>query len=303
MELLIVLFVIVIVFVFVLSSSKVDHFGTDTLSDNIKTKIASAFTGIGDKIANLFKVGFDPVIPDKTPCPSDMTDRDGSCWKDAIGRGFGRIPNKRPCPPGTDDIGTDCWLNTKTKPLKGYVPHVRCDGGQKQGVGTASWCDNGPRADFWNLKTWDSIKYCDDGDEIIDGLCQQKCQAYRAATPATPATTFKLFGINVPVPAQPAQPEVRGYHNAGCCLCEPDGGPRIQLSLSDRQYCNDDEDKVGALCYPKCPPNYRSVGTNLCEPNDGPGGIRIWPTSRYKCPPASKPTHTKLTGALCYANI
>jgi hypothetical protein len=152
-----------------------------------------------------------------------------------------KIPGKKPCPSGLDDDGTSCSLNSKTKPLKGYVPHVKCEGGQQQGLGNASWCDNGPKWDFWNLRTWDSIKSCDEGDEIIDGLCQQKCQTGRAASAARAATKVCTgsgwFKVCYNFPAAPAQDKVYGYHSAGCCLCEPDEGIGIKVTAFERYQC------------------------------------------------------------------
>ena len=46
--------------------------------------------------------------------------------------------------------------------------------------------------------------------------------------------------------------------------------------------CNDDEDKWGALCYPKCNAGYSAKACCLCEPDGGPGiKIPVW--DRYRC--------------------
>jgi hypothetical protein len=66
-----------------------------------------------------------------------------------------------------------------------------------------------------------------------------------------------------------------------------------------RWNCHHDEDRDGALCYPKCAEGYTSVGCCICQPRDGPG-IKLWPTDRYLCPPHDHPNHTKLAGVLCY---
>ena len=67
----------------------------------------------------------------------------------------------------------------------------------------------------------------------------------------------------------------------------------------DRLKCNDDEDKVDLLCYPKCASGYHAVGCCTCEPNDKPA-IKKTAFDRYLCPPPSNTTHTKLKGKFCY---
>ena len=51
-----------------------------------------------------------------------------------------------------------------------------------------------------------------------------------------------------------------GYHAVGCCLCEPDGGPRIHVTLVQRQYCNDNEVNVAGVCWEKCKAGYTDDG-------------------------------------------
>ena len=85
-----------------------------------------------------------------------------------------------------------------------------------------------------------------------------------------------------------------GYHNAACCICEPDGGPGIKVTAMQRYLCRSDEELMGALCYPKCKAGYHNVGTNLCEPDGGPG-IKVTVMQRYQCT-----ADEELNGALCY---
>ena len=54
-----------------------------------------------------------------------------------------------------------------------------------------------------------------------------------------------------------------GYHDDGCTCRRTDIG--IKVALWERQYCRDDEEKRGALCYPKCKAGYTPVGCCLCE--------------------------------------
>lgn len=245
MELILVI-ILAFVIVFV-SSSNVDHFG-DTLANNIKNNITSAFSGIGDKIVNLFKVGFDPVIPDKIPCPNGMRDDGTSCWRDTLGNGVGTIPRLNDCPYGSKDVGGTCWLDSS----------CRTTGGDCTGGGCRTWwdgcCSRGAFGECW-------------------GCAKTHCEPIRC----NPVVT------------------------TGC--------PYVTRNIGDRgSSCGHNQSNIAGLCYNNCPAGYKHAGApglplgNFCEPNEGPG-IKVTAFQRYKCPPASKPTHTKLTGALCYANI
>lgn len=64
--------------------------------------------------------------------------------------------------------------------------------------------------------------------------------------------------------------------------------------MFDRQSCRNDEDRNGALCYPKCRPGYRAVGCCLCEPDGGPG-IKVTLGQRQYCNPDEE-----MIAGLCY---
>lgn len=226
MELIIILLCVFVIVLVIGGHDPLEHFGTDTLADSIKTNIVSAFTGIGDKIANLFKVGFDPVIPDKIPCANGLRDDGTSCWKDTLPNGVGTIPQLNGCPNGWRDDGTSCWEDLK------------CTGGGN--------CKTECSGD-WRPWTWHCDTHCD------------------------------------PI-------------NCNGCGC-------IKMNAFQRgSHCGNNQSNVAGLCYNNCPSGYHFAGGNLCEP-DGGAGIKTTAFDRYKCPPASKPTHKKLTGALCYAEI
>ena len=108
------------------------------------------------------------------------------------------------CPPGYVDDGLLCRnpLSTYGRGV-GKIPNVGCPSSHpnQQGVGTASWCDNGPRWDFWNLRTTSSVKTCQSGYELKDGLCYPKCRD--------------------------------GYTADGCCICRK-GGDVIAKTLKYR---------------------------------------------------------------------
>lgn len=92
------------------------------------------------------------------------------------------------------------------------------------------------------------------------------------------------------------------WYNVANCRTECSGCGCIKKNLFDRQYCNNDEEKWGALCYPKCKPGYKAVGCCLCEPNEGPG-IKVTAFDRYECPPPGNPDYVNLKGALCYRDL
>ena len=54
-----------------------------------------------------------------------------------------------------------------------------------------------------------------------------------------------------------------GYHDDGCTCRKTDVG--IKVTLFERQYCRDDEDKYGALCYPKCREGWVAAGCCVCK--------------------------------------
>lgn len=101
------------------------------------------------------------------------------------------------CKSGEVDDGYFC-----RRPISSYgrgagrIPDVSCpnDTPNKQGIGSASWCDNGPRWDFLNLKIHDSIKSCRNNEEWNGGLCYPKCDP--------------------------------GYVASGCCICSSGGEVR-----------------------------------------------------------------------------
>jgi hypothetical protein len=120
-----------------------------------------------------------------------------NCYSDEIDVG---LLCRKKCREGYNDIAGVCWADTYTRSV-GKIPVNRCPwpGFEPRGVGNAGWCDNGPRWDFWNLKTRNSVKDCPmiplkNGQpnwEITDGLCYEKCKP--------------------------------GYVNRGCCICAKQG--------------------------------------------------------------------------------
>ena len=54
-----------------------------------------------------------------------------------------------------------------------------------------------------------------------------------------------------------------GYHDDGCTCRRT--GVGIVVTLGQRQYCGDDEEIYGALCYPKCKEGYVPQGCCICK--------------------------------------
>ena len=115
----------------------------------------------------------------------------------------------------------------------GYIPSNTCDypgscGGHKiGGLGSATSCDNGPRWDFWNLKTCPAKIICNDGDELTNGICYPKCRP--------------------------------GYSPFGNNLCRKDN---VGAMYKPDYYCPEGQELLGGLCYDKCPYDYSCEGLN-----------------------------------------
>ncbi|VDI06884.1 Hypothetical predicted protein [Mytilus galloprovincialis] len=42
----------------------------------------------------------------------------------------------------------------------------------------------------------------------------------------------------------------------GCCVCEPNDGPGIKMTLPQRQYCKNNEIKLNGVCWETCQSGY-----------------------------------------------
>ncbi len=181
------------------------------------------------------------------------------------------------------DDGTGCWLDADSYGTGvGTIPNVSCDSGFSQrGVGGASWCDNGPRADFWNLETRSANITCPAGKFLSAGLCYTTC---KPGYTQTGATCNRL-------------PQVK-YRSI-----------RSQVgTLPDK--CSNNKELFGRLCYPACPSGYERKAENLefCSqkcPSDfkdiGIGGCQKPRDNRGVGVPVHKcPANTTLKGLFCY---
>jgi hypothetical protein len=158
-------------------------------------------------------------------------------------------PAMRPCGPGLRDDQTSCWKDTLPN---GVGTPMRIWGGNTTGGGNCSggcrtWWDGcASRAAGWagggcigGSKTECSPIRCDplvthpiqsscDSKVEVAGLCYNRCPS--------------------------------GYKFRGGNLCEPDGGPRIETTMMQRQYCPDADremaqtlSNIDQQCYKKCP--------------------------------------------------
>ena len=57
-----------------------------------------------------------------------------------------------------------------------------------------------------------------------------------------------------------------GYHKFGCCICEPDGGPRIVTNVFERYRCPAGKHMEALSCVDDCPPGWNSTPGFCQEP-------------------------------------
>ena len=193
-------------------------------------------------------------------------------------------PGQKPCSDWDSryrDDGTSCWLDTYGRGVGRGADYGPCPprSSEKSGILTRDcYADQTDRKDGRNEgETWGS--HADDKpggkdgcswDRHVEGvLCFRDC------------------------------PD--GYFGRATDKCWANGANEFGVMKYgvDRLKCNDDEDKVDLLCYPKCASGYHAVGCCTCEPNDKPA-IKKTAFDRYLCPPPSNTTHTKLKGKFCY---
>jgi hypothetical protein len=191
--------------------------------------------------------------PELAPCASGERDDGTSCWIDSYGRGTGYNPKPIACPSGMRDDGTSCWEDWK------------CAGGWNYswGCGTSiAKCWDGSTGCKDNCyRTWSVLKNCSGcGCIKLTKGDRMQCKPDEEA------------GINTAAEKR-CYPKCKpGYHAVGCCICEPNGGPRITKTRGQRQVCKPDEDTVdlgdlGKVCYPKCKPGYFASTVNICQAN------------------------------------
>ena len=171
--------------------------------------------------------------------------------------------NRQYCKADEDKSGALCYPRCKTKIIDGKSVKHHAKG--------CCLCEpeGGPRI----VKTAFDRYQCKEGEELNGALCYPKCK------------TKKIDGKDVK------------HHAKGCCLCEPEGGPRIAKTAFDRYQCKEDEVLRGALCYPKCRAGYRESTVNICErsakdhceDNKGKGNCEQWGALWYpKCKKGSR---------------
>ena len=199
-------------------------------------------------------------IPNKRSCGPGERDTPTECWLDSYGRGVGRQPDKRSCGPGERDTPTECWLDSYGRGV-GRIPSKRdCDPGQRDD-GTSCWEDvkcNGFNDNGYYNYSWGSVN-CTGGRPF-------RFEGYNDC--------YKTW-ISKLTP------------NCWGCGC-------VKKWSTDRQYCNNDEEMYGGLCYPKCKSGYHAVGCCTCEPDGGPR-VTAWLKDRQYCN-----NNEEMYGGLCY---
>lgn len=163
-------------------------------------------------------------------CPVDAPERIGAlcyekCPDGYVSSGFGC---RKPCPTDgrfREEVLSCTKLNQTTPTYNvgtGRVPDASCDPGWSlRGVGAASWCDDGPKWDFWNLRTSKSNFSCNSGSDMIDGLCYDKCPVGYIRVPGMPYLCRKVC------------PDGTHYTGANNCYAEcPSGFTDFGLGCS-----------------------------------------------------------------------
>jgi len=214
-------------------------------------------------------------------CPPGSNDSGTTCWYD---RGVGRMPDKRPCADGERDTPTECWLDTYGVGAGRGADLGPCPPRSYSGAANDCYAQQTDREDGRNDsepwgKSWDKSDGCSWNRHIEAGACfracpegffgraYEKCWANGADSFGVMRRAMDRYQCNADEDKNGLMcyPKCKsGYRKVGCCLCEPDGGPRVTAWLKDRQYCADDEEMKDGLCYKKCKPGF-NAGVTICE--------------------------------------
>ena len=165
-----------------------------------------------------------------------------------------------PCPPGYSNTGVTCYKAPQTTtPWYTKGPAVQrsvCPDNYHniEGVCWANSCPSGWYEGSAGLCT----EYCDPGYTDVAGLCHDSYWRGWGSTPhMTPCESWQKD--------ESGSCWERGCQDGWCyCGC-------IKKWISDRYYCNSDEELEGALCYPKCKDGFSTKVTggtvNICKTN------------------------------------
>ena len=158
------------------------------------------------------------------------------------------------CPVGSNDSGTTCWYDRGI----GRIPDKKpCDQGEVD-TGTTCWVDTYGRGAGRDAN-WEP---CSDDSYDVAGTCWK--HNYKTSWGSVNCTGG------------------RGWRLEGYNDCYTSDFPYVYKNIGDRaRTCNADEDKDGAICYPKCKSGFHAVGCCLCEP-DG-GNTKKWLKDRQYC--------------------
>ena len=170
-------------------------------------------------------------------CRPGYTESAGVCWKNVDETKYVNVGAliREKCKDGFTDVAGLCWNNNKRygrgagrEPNKGP-----CDSGQRDD-GTSCWedlkCETKDNG-YYNT-SWGSVN-CTDGRPF----------------------SFKGYDDCYKTWISKLETTCSG------CGC-------IKKNLFDRQSCNNDEERNGAFCYPKCRSGYKAEGCCLCVPNE-----------------------------------
>lgn len=171
----------------------------------------------------------------------------GFCWKDAYGRGVGKIPSK--CPSNKDKIGALCYNECKNDYKRvGVDCHQKCKSG---------WTDHGllcynSKSTYFAGSKWESCKWkkwkhvcsCPGGWNKCGPMCYAKCKSGYGS----PGTCNDFCQMSC---------SGQGYAHGVAPSCPK----KTELSPGvSGMSCDSGEEMDAGLCYPKCGDGYKGVG-------------------------------------------
>lgn len=169
------------------------------------------------------------------------------CWKDAYGRGVGKIPNK--CPGNKQKIGALCYDRCSSDyERKGVDCHQKCKSGWTD---HGLLCYNGEATYFagskWEscqVKNWQYTCSCPSGYDKCATMCYKRCKpGYGSPGTCSDFCQMSCTGQGYAAGVSPSCPK------------------KMELSPGlTGMVCDSGDEMDAGLCYPKCAHGYKGVG-------------------------------------------
>ena len=250
-EYYLIIIVIIVISIVIYNTRYKEHY-TDLWDSTAATQSINNFAKDAlNNIKNAFLFAFKVELPGKLNCQSNERDDGTSCWIDTYGRGTGR-PRDGNCPSGWRNDGITCYEPISCDPVV-----TNCNPTYWDNCCSRSWgCDwDGCKTKLGPFCIGEWVNCSNDHNCngcLKGGECTTTGGACRGGK--TQPTTYSCNN-DEEMNGLLCYPKCRpGYHSVGCCLCEPDGGPRITKNAFDREVCPppgkpDYRKKIGSLCY------------------------------------------------------